>query len=242
MLSLLAEKNRQKMVAQLREQVGRLEIATPTDGHDPLQFGSGCLPLDELLPGGGVRRGTLVEWLSPAAGGGAATLALLIAREACRAGGVLAVVDRRGEFYPPSAARWGIDLSRALFVRPARAADDDWAFDQALRCRGVRAVLGWPQRLDDRTFRRWQLAALAGGSVGLLLRPDSAAASPSWAEVRLLVQPLAGGLRRVNVELLRCRGGASRGNVELEIDDETCVVHLAAELASATTLPRAAGA
>ena len=245
MLSLLAEKNRLEIVAQLRQQVGRLEAAAIPAGPDLLRFSSGCAELDHLLPAGGVRRGTLLEWLSPGAGGGAGTLALMVAREACRAGGALVVVDRRGEFYPPAALRWGIDLSRTLLIRPARQADDHWAFDQALRCAGVRAVLGWPERLDDRTFRRWQLAAQGGGSVGLLLRPSAAAASPSWAEARLLVQPIVGDVshsRRVRVELLRCRGGVGSGSVELEIDDETGVVRLAAELAPATAVRRAAGA
>src|SRR5580698_5983383 len=54
---------------------------------------TGCAALDRLLPGAGLRRGTLVEWLAPGAGSGATTLALIAAREACRQGGVLAVLD-----------------------------------------------------------------------------------------------------------------------------------------------------
>ena len=42
---------------------------------------------------------------------------------------------------------------------------------------------------------------------------------PTWADVRLLVQPLAGQQpRQVRVTLLHCRGGGSKGSVELEID------------------------
>ncbi len=48
---------------------------------------TGCPALDRLLPGAGLRRGTLVEWLAAGAGSGAATLAWIAAREACRAGG-----------------------------------------------------------------------------------------------------------------------------------------------------------
>jgi RecA/RadA recombinase len=65
---------------------------------------TGCSALDRLLPEGGLRRGTLVEWLSAAPGSGAATLALIAAREACRSGGVLAVLDTQRGFYPPGAA------------------------------------------------------------------------------------------------------------------------------------------
>ena len=51
-------------------------------------------------------------------GNGAATLGLLSAREACREGGVLVVVDRSQTFYPPAAAAWGIDLERLIVVSP----------------------------------------------------------------------------------------------------------------------------
>jgi hypothetical protein len=49
-------------------------------------------------------------------------LALLAAREICRRGGLLVVLDRRGEFYPPAAVRLGIEPEQ--FGDPARALDD----------------------------------------------------------------------------------------------------------------------
>lgn len=94
--------------------------------------------------GGGLRRGAVAEWLSAAVASGAQTLALLAAREACREGKSLIVVDRQRRFYPPAAAAWGIDLSRLIVVHPASEAEELWAIDQALRCRGVAAV--WAKR------------------------------------------------------------------------------------------------
>jgi protein ImuA len=118
--------------------------------------------------------------------------------------------------------------------------------DQALRCPGVAAALAWPEKLDGRTFRRLQLAAEEGGALGLLMRPEHVRHEPSWAEVRLLVEPrpvaTPGGGRRLTIQLLRCRGGAGGGDVEVEIDDETRVVHLAPRLAHPAASRRAAGA
>jgi hypothetical protein len=139
-------------------------------------------------------------------------------------------------------------------------ADHDWAMDQVLRSSAVAAVVAWPERLDGRTFRRWQLAAEQGDGVGLLLRSAAAARNdPSWADVRLLVEPLAiecatacsqvgpsptptnsllaskqwhtplSSKRLLRIVLLRCRGGADGRTVEVEIDDETYRVHPAAE-------------
>ena len=197
------------------------------------------MALDGLLGEGGFRRGTLTEWLADEAGGGATTLGMLLAREACREGGTLVVVDRQRQFYPPAAVRLGIALERLLVVHVDNRADHNWALDQALRCPAVAAVLAWPEsldgRLDARTFRRLQLAAEQSGTLGLMIRPASVRHEPSWADVRLLVEPAIGrgGRRRMRVVLLRCRGGVEGRSVELEFDDETRTLHMAAPLAAA---------
>jgi len=153
---------------------------------------SGCGPLDQLLPGCGFSRGSLVEWLDAEPGCGVGLLALATAREAAADGGVLVLIDRDRTFYPPAAAAWGIDLQRLILVRPVSDVDASWALDQALRCSHVAAVVSWPQRLEARAFRRLQLAAETSGGLGLLIRPDAARSEPSWADVRLRVSPVGG--------------------------------------------------
>lgn len=217
-----------EIVQILSEQVRRLEESRRPAGA---WVSSGWGALDRLLPARAFARGTVVEWLARGRGSGAVTLALTAAREACREGGALVVIDRERSFYPPAAARLGIDLANLIVVRP-RETDHAWALDQVLRSPAVAAVLCWPGRWDDHTFRRLQLAAETSGSLGLLLREISVRAEPSWADLRLLVEPLqkkslpgkslsglsgSGTGRRLRVELLRSRGGMSGGIVELEI-------------------------
>src|SRR4051794_979826 len=96
---------RGQLIDGLRRQLGRWETANAPD--DAVVFSFGAAAVDHLLPGGGLRHGMLVEWLATSnapIGGGAATLGLLSAREACRDGGALVVIDRRQMFYPPAAA------------------------------------------------------------------------------------------------------------------------------------------
>ena len=237
---------------KLRRQIARLESGGRRRGGETVS--SGCAALDGLLPEGGFGRGTLVEWLS-AEGGGACTLALLAAEHACRGGGMLAVFDHRREFCPPAAVRLGIEPEQLLVIHADAAADNHWAIDQALRSQAVAAVLAWPGRLDDRTFRRWQLAAEEGGCLAMLLRPETARGEPSWADVRLWVEPLpvtsgwgasctvAPGWqynchpnidpnvtlrsrkRLLRIVLLRCRGGNAERGVDVELDDETYRLH-----------------
>jgi hypothetical protein len=181
-----------QILEHLAEQIGQIgEVRAAGE-----LFSSGYPPLDGLLPGGGFRRGWLVEWVAAVPGVGATELALAAARSACGEGRLLVAVDRRREFYPPAAASLGLAWEQMVIVQPANAADEAWAIDQALRSPGVGAVLAWPQKLDDHTFRRWQLAAETSGAVGLLLRPAAARRQPSWAQVKLLGRNAARGPMR----------------------------------------------
>ena len=231
-------------IGALRRQIAQLE-GTRRHG-DCTPISSGCGPLDQLLPESGFRRGTLIEWLAEGEATGVETLAMAAAVQACRRGRALVVLDRRHEFDPPAAARLGIELQNLIVVHTGNRADDHWALDQALRCSGVAAVLAWPEQLDGRTFRRLQLAAEVGGGLGLLVRPLTVRREPSWADVRLLVEPLPAEVpdscnRRLRVRLLRCRGVANGRSVEVEIDNETHGVYLAARLAEPAARCHAAG-
>ena len=248
-----AHANRDQLVDQLRRQIRTLE-GTP-HARDATICSTGASALDRLLPLGGFRRGTLVEWLGDGKGTGVATLALLAAREACGADGALVILDRQRCCYPPSLAGWGIDLARTVLLWPQNQADEGWAVDQALRCLSVAAVWGHIDRLDPKMFRRWQLAAEASGAIGLLIRPARVRGQPTWADIQLAVEPsqAAAGCesRRLKVEVVRCRGGAGGGQVDLELDEtgvvrevarhETLLVHRPVELADPTPDRRSTG-
>jgi hypothetical protein len=213
--------------------------------------------LDDLSPHKGVPRGGLVELF-----GNGTALAAVIARESLREEGAVVVVDAARRFYPPAAARLGLDLERLIVVQPR---EPDWFVTQALACPGVDAVLCWPRDVSPTMFRRWQLASERGGSVGLLMRPSAARAAPSWADVRIAVEPQGLGrwrLQRVDYFAgdfaadLVCGPAATSSaktsaaktssfkQVEIGIDDEGRLhdcLPLVSELAGATPAMRAAG-
>jgi len=233
-----------QLVETLQEQITRLESTRRPS--DAAVIPTGCEALDRLLPEMGFRLGTLVEWLAAGEGTGRDTLALGTAREACREGGAVVVVDQAGEFYAPAAARLGIELRQVIVVRARNQADNTWALDQSLRCPAVAAVVAWPEKLDGHTFRRLQLATEQGGALGLLLRPLGARHEPSWAGVRLLIEPLPAAApeagRRVKIQVLRSPGRLCGRSVEVEIDHETHIVHPTPPLAATADPRRAAGA
>jgi protein ImuA len=209
-----------RLVERLAGRIRRLE---GTEAGQMARLSSGSQALDQHLPGGGFQQGSLIEWLAGSeAGSGTAALALMAARVACKRGGALVVIDQGRWFYPPAAVAMGLDTGRLVVVRPESEEDEHWAWQQSLAAEGVAAVLGWPRKMSAAAFRRLQLAAQAGGTLGLLIRPAEVRCQPSWADVRLLVEPqptppnhrLTDG-RTMRVTILRSRGGTGGTAVEV---------------------------
>jgi len=173
----------------LQEQVQRLERQRLVKAEEV--FSSRFSRLDQQLPVGGLVCGELVEWLGDE-GSGAGTLGLWTAWQATRSGGVVVVLDRRHEFYPPAVADWGVDLKKLVVIHPRDVAEELWALDQALRCRAVAAVWCCVERITQQDFRRLQLAAEQGRTSGMLIRSRRWLKRPSWAHLQLCVTPVIG--------------------------------------------------
>ncbi|WP_207478159.1 ImuA family protein [Arenibaculum pallidiluteum] len=217
------------LLEDLRRRIRRLE-GTAGEGGRVLPLGPA---LGAALPEGGLPLGCLHE-VSAGTGpgedpwGGAATgfAAALAGRIAALHGPVLWVrraEARRGaaEPYAPGLAAWGLGPERLIVVRARAEAEILWALEEALRCRGLGAVLAEVDGIDATAGRRLQLAAEAGGVTALLLRLGRRRAPASAAVTRWAVSAAPGrvvrtpdgadepgvGAPRWRVELLRCRGG-----------------------------------
>jgi protein ImuA len=214
-------------------------------------YSTGSRALDDLLPGNALKAGGLVEWLGEK-GEGAFTLALLAATQTLRAreSSLLTLIDPERRFYPPALEGWGIPLRRVIVVRPRTVQECLWAWEQALRCTGVAACLGWMPETSFVALRRLQVAAEYGGSCGFLVRPLRVLKQPTWADVRwrVLPQPMSkvrqGSIRgrRFQVELLRCRNQLSGGVAVVEFPSHAAhPVRLAPAVADSTPPLRATG-
>jgi len=192
---------------------------------------SGFRSLDQLLPAGGVRRGSLVEWLADDAAGAVALAAAVACRLAVSQtfeqspprAATIVVVDRGTRFHPPAVMPWletgaapagsgsGRSVLRPQLVvaRPSRDDDELWAIDQSLRCPGVAAVLAWPRRVHATAMRRWQLAARASGTVGLLVRVAAGGGIP----VAHAAGAHAAGARAAGARAAGARAAGARATV-----------------------------
>ncbi len=272
--SEVCNENALSVMECLSREVRGLETVGKQATHKPT-ISCGCAALDRVLPDGGYSPGSVIEYLRAMPGCGASTLAFTAAAAAMRSTqGFVVIIDTQHNIYPPALASWGIDLEKVVLVRPQSDVDALWAVDQSLRTPAVAAVVADVERIDDRAARRMQLAAEQGGGLALLLRPASARRGRSWADVQWMVRALpsvdasptqnvaprlaadSGKLqpedRRLQVQLVRVRGGKAGGAVRLQVSardgtlreveryEPTGALHLASQLASATTPSRRA--
>src|SRR6202158_5156635 len=164
---------------------------------------SGFPELDASLPGGGWPIGAIAELMSDAIGIGELSLLVPVLSRLARAGRYIAWIAPPYLPYAPALAQRGLPLNCGLLIQTYNLQQSLRATEQALRCPAVGAVLGWPAYIVDKNVRRLQLAAAAGGSLGILYRPPQAARESSRSALRLRWHAAPDGLA---VEIHKSRG------------------------------------
>ena len=190
--------------AQLLEQLAQLCRNGESSRAQRAAAPSGFPELDANLPGGGWPIGAIAELMSDATGIGELSLLVPVLSRLARAGRHIAWIAPPYLPYAPGLAQRGLPLEHMLLIQTRSLQESLWATEQALRCPAVGAVLGWPAYIVDKNVRRLQLAAEAGGSLGILYRPPEAARASSPAALRLRLHAAPDGLA---VEIQKSRGG-----------------------------------
>lgn len=220
----------QLVVEELRERLERISQGSNRQ-HDYLPFGLAAI--DNHLPGGGLKLGSLHE----VSGGGngavdGAASALFSAGIAARLKGKILWCVTRPDLFMPALTQAGLSQNRLIIVecRDEKGVLD--CFEEGLRCNGFGAIIGEVSKLPMTMSRRLQLAAEASGVVGIAVRRwrhfsgavdygQPTAAATRW---RISVRPSTPlpvqgvGRARWSLELLRCRGGEC-ANFEVEACD-----------------------
>ncbi len=226
------------VVAGLRARIAVLEkqgFGAP--GATPRKaLALGLAEVDDALPWGGLPRGRLHEvggdasaagfcaaLLGRAAADGAVLWCLRSSGSSGSSGGV-------GALHGPGLAAFGLEPGRLIVVSGGHEKEVLWAMEEGLRHAPIAAVVGEVQTISLVATRRLQLAAEAGGGLGILLR-SGRAATASAATTRWDVSAAASagpdkdqdrgvGRPRWRVHLAKCRGGVERAWT-LEWHDET---------------------
>lgn len=113
------KKSLEEALARIEKSYGKGAIMN-MDGTNKVKvdvISTGCLALDQALGIGGVPRGRIIEIYGPESSG-KTTLALHIAAEAQRAGGIVAFIDAEHALDPVYAGNLGVDLAHLYVSQP----------------------------------------------------------------------------------------------------------------------------
>lgn len=218
------------VVADLRDRIRQYDGRAQRD-RAVLPFG--VPEIDERLPGGGLALASLHEVCGDGndAVEGAAAM-LFAAGIAARTKGQVLWCLTRPDLFAPALAQAGLSPGRVIYVEAADEKSLLLCFEEGLRHGGLGAVVAEVARLSMTATRRLQLAAEAGGTLGIAVRRfrhkaeanpygQPSAAVTRW---RVCVRPSVAlpvpgiGRARWLLELVRCRAGEA-AEFEVESSD-----------------------
>lgn len=131
-------------------------------------------------------------------------------------GGACLWISMRRTLFPPSLKVFGVEPDRLIFIDLKRERDVLWAMEEALKCKGLSAVIGELTEISFTQTRRLQLAAEQSRVTGFVLRSDPAKLSATACVARWNISSLPSeleenmpgvGFPRWNVDLLKVRNG-----------------------------------
>jgi len=136
---------------------------------------TGFPELDDILPGRGWPQSGLLEVISRHWGMGELQLLIPLMRSVIEKGKWILWVAPPHVLYAPALTQAGIDTKQILVVKQDTSCKDAlWSMEKALQTENCGMVLAWQNWLPSKVLRRLQLAAEAGGTLGVLFkRKDS---------------------------------------------------------------------
>ncbi len=228
--------------AELRQQIAQLESLHSELRNNPA-LRLGIPEIDSHLPWHGLPLGCIHEVHGDSSA--IAFCATLLARGMRHRAQPAVWISAEETLYGPGLAAFGLPLTNLLVVLARSPTDILWAAEEALRDTAVGTVVAEISDLDLTASRRLQLAAEAGKTLGLALRPTAKTTTASVTRWQVVTAPsgLAApvhtvGPPRWSVHLERCRGGRPK-SWQLEWCDATGGLTLAAPLPDRPALPAA---
>lgn len=131
-------------------------------------------------------------------------------------GGTSIWINGSPSIFPPALKSFGIRPENIIFIYLKKEKDILWVMEEALKCKGLSAVIGELQDLSFTASRRLQLAIEQSQATGFIVRRNPRSLNTSACLARWKITSLPSqlpanmpgvGFRRWNAELLKVRNG-----------------------------------
>lgn len=205
-----------EIIAALQKQL------LPVQGGKPLLNG---IPVDAppgpkkiYFPNNILAFGSMHEFLTSSPENRAATHGFIAAllNTLMENGGVSLWISSSKNIFPPALAQFGIAPENIIFLTLQKEKEMLWAFEEALKYKGLAAVIGELNQLSFSISRRLQLAVESSGLMAFVIRKEqpslhTTACVSRWRIKHLasaLLSPMPGvGFASWKAELLKIRNG-----------------------------------
>lgn len=155
---------------------------------------SGLYPFADAFPGQVFPRGATHEFISYTKADAASTAAFItaLAGKFMKEGGLCLWIGSGGKVFPAGLKPFGLEPDRVVFVDPPSVQLALWAFEEALKCKALSAVVGEIRELGFTESRRLQLAVERSGVSGFIHRHCPQLVNPVACTTRWEVRSLPG--------------------------------------------------
>lgn len=207
---------KQEIIDKLRQDINMWEDFRPQKSGESESFGLG--PIENAFQGKAFPTGALHEFISTSAEQTAAIGGFLagLMQVLLKNGGICIWISYSRRIYPPALKRFGVSPDRIVFIDVKLEKDVLWVTEEALKCKGIAAVICETRHLNFQESIRLQLAVESSHVTGFILRKDAKNIPNTVCLARWSVRPLKTQLRpglpgvgypRWQVDLLKVKHG-----------------------------------
>lgn len=217
-------RSRADIIVQLQKDILQLQGVRSVLNNTVLDSELG--PIKNAFPNASFPLGAIHEFISVNAENATATCGFIsgIIGSLMRNNGALIWISASRSIFPPALLSFGIAPDKIIFIDLKKEKEVLWAMEEALKCKGLTAVVGEMQELNFTASRRLQLAVEQSKVTGFILRRNPRIISTTACVTRWQITSVQSELKegmpgvgfpRWKVELLKVRNGTP-GKWEIE--------------------------
>ena len=211
--------DRNTLINELRQEICRLGGTRTPRLRDAGNLRERLAPLNTAFPNQLFPLHALHEFICPSPVARASSIGFLSVILSCLdSRGCMIWVSEKMRVFPPALSGFGLNPSRFIFIPALKEKDRIWVMEEALKCRGLTALVGESRFFDFNISRRLQLGTENFGISTFILRENPSGQSTA-STARWKISPIPSrqiddlpgpGYPAWKVELLRLKNGKGR--------------------------------